>query len=253
MHKIYQIFSNLLVPFIFVNIFIRMIKNKEDKNRYKERFGITSINKNTSNKVIWLHAASVGEFKSCDFIINNYFKKNLILVTTTTKSASDYIELNYAQKVVHQYAPLDIYRWVNKFLQFWKPSLVLWIESDIWPNTLKILEKNQIKTIYLNARISPRSLMKWKLVSSFYSSLLNTFSNIFAQSIEDKKRLEELTNRKIDFIGNLKLTKKNLQIYKNNKSKKFTIMLASTHENEEFMIIANLKHLILNNKSYLFR
>ena len=78
----------------------------------------------------------LGEFKSSDFIINNFYKTYCILVTTTTKTASDYAVKNYAGKIIHQFAPFDILLWINRFLDNWQPKLVIWIESDLWPNTI---------------------------------------------------------------------------------------------------------------------
>ena len=128
MHKLYTTISYLLIPFILINTYLRVLRNKEDNNRYKERFGITTFKKPIAKEVIWIHASSVGEFKSSDFIINNFYKDYCILVTTTTKTASEYALKNYGGKIIHQYAPFDILSWINKFLNNWKPILVIWIK-----------------------------------------------------------------------------------------------------------------------------
>ncbi|MBI04829.1 MAG: hypothetical protein CMI96_03320 [Pelagibacteraceae bacterium] len=247
MFKFYKISSVILIPFIILNVHWRILKNKEDKVRYKERYGLPSKKNDFKKKVIWIHAASIGEFKSADFIIKNYFKNNFILITTTTKSAAKYVEDNYSNMVIHQYAPFDISKWVLRFVNYWKPNLVLWIESDIWPNTMNILEHKKIKTIYLNARISPNSFSRWKLIRTFYESILRNFTYIFAQSLDDKKRLELLTNLKIDYIGNLKLTKNKTKSF-NKKSDIFTILCASTHKKEESLILKEFKK-IYNHKN----
>jgi len=90
MHKIYKFISYFLIPFIYLNTFIRLIKKKEDSNRYKERFGFTNLKKNVEKEFVWIHASSVGEFKSCDLLINHFYKKYNLLITTTTKTASDF-------------------------------------------------------------------------------------------------------------------------------------------------------------------
>jgi len=246
-YKIYNILSFLLIPIIYLNIYLRLIKNKEDKIRYKERFGKTSI-KRPNKKIIWIHAASIGEFKSCKTLIEAYHNEYCILVTTTTKTAADYAVKNFSRKIIHQYAPFDVTLWVNRFINFWKPKLVLWIESDLWPNTLLTIKKKNIKSLFINARISPASFKRWKKTASSYNDLLNTFSYIFAQSKEDLKRLSELTNRKIEFIGNLKLS--NINVTQNFKSEinnqKIKIMLASTHKGEELKLLNFVKNLIYN-------
>ena len=77
--------------------------------------------------MIWIHAASIGEFKSADLLIYSLYKNYTILVTTTTVSAANFASKNYNNKIIHQFAPLDINFWVEKFLNKWKPNLVIWI------------------------------------------------------------------------------------------------------------------------------
>ena len=252
MLKIYQIISTLLLPLIIVNIFIRIYRKKEDKLRFVERFGKATVKKNNEKKILWIHAASIGEFKSSDLIIDRYHKVFHILVTTTTKSSADYIKEFYKNKVVHQYIPFDVSIWCSRFLNFWKPNLILWIESDIWPNMLNKIREKDINCLYLNARISPNSFKKWKNAKNFYKKSLKNFNKIFAQSTDDKKRIHELTNLQIDYIGNLKLAKTKLNSVTNREQSNI-IMIASTHSNEEIEIIKSIKKTIreFNLKIYL--
>ena len=152
MHKLYIILSYFLIPLIVINTYIRIFNKKEDKTRYKERFGVTGIKKPKGKELIWIHASSVGEFKSSDFLINNFCKKYYILVTTTTKTASDYALKNYSDKIIHQYAPFDVPIWINKFLNLWKPKLVIWIESDLWPNTIVRLREKKNKIYFFECK-----------------------------------------------------------------------------------------------------
>ncbi len=241
MIRIYQIITIFLLPIIICNILFRLLRNKEDIKRFVERFGTPSVKKNNEKKILWIHAASIGEFKSSDLIIERYHKIYNILVTTTTKSSAIYIEDFYKNKVIHQYIPFDISFWCSKFLNFWKPSLILWIESDIWPNMLYKIRQKNIKCLYLNARISPGSFKKWKNAKNLYSDSLKNFDKIFAQSIDDKKRIQELTNLDINYIGNLKLANKKNINSTVNKFKSNTIMIASTHLNEDERIIKSIK------------
>ncbi|MBS57126.1 MAG: hypothetical protein CMP16_04560 [Rickettsiales bacterium] len=237
MHKLYLIISYILIPLIIINTYIRILKKKEDKNRYKERFGFTNLKKPKSKELIWIHASSVGEFKSSDFLINNFFQDFNILVTTTTKTASDYALKNYGEKIIHQYAPYDITIWIDRFLNLWKPKLVIWIESDLWPNTIVKLREKKITSVFLNARISPKSFNKWKYFSSYYKFITKTFFAIYAQSKNDLERIKYLTDIEVNYLGNLKLTKKSNILSNSSVSKNINIMIASTHHNEENLII----------------
>ena len=253
MLKIYQILSTFLLPFIIANIFIRIYRKKEDRIRFVERFGKSTVKKNNEKKILWIHAASIGEFKSSDLIIDRYHEVFDILVTTTTKSSSDYIKEFYKNKVVHQYIPFDVSIWCSRFLNFWKPSLILWIESDIWPNMINKIKERNINCLYLNARISPASFKKWKKAKNFYRNSLQNFNKIFAQSANDKKRIHELTNLEIDYIGNLKLARNKSISSVINKHQSNIITIASTHPNEEEEIIKSIKNTIreYNLKIYL--
>jgi len=247
----YQFLGFLLIPVVKLNIYLRILKNKEDKKRYYERYGISKIER-PGGHLIWIHASSIGEFKSVSTLIERLHKKFTILVTTTTLTASNYAIDHFGNKIIHQYSPIDIQIWVNRFLNKWKPSLVLWIESDLWPTTLNLIKKKSIKSFLLNSRISPNSFNKWKYIQGFFKKITNTFDEIFAQSHLDKKRLEFLTKRKVKYIGNLKLSsieelndKKELNNFQKKINGYNVIMFASTHEGEEKGFIPLIKKLLI--------
>ena len=164
---IYKIISFLLIPIIKINILLRIKNNKENKSRYKERYGCSDYKFKEDKKIIWIHAASVGEFKSSDYFINKYNKEFNLLITTTTISAAEYAEKYYGDRIIHQFALLDIDLWIDKFLKKWEPSFIIWIESDLWPATLHNIKKKKIKMILVNLRLSPKSLKKWILIEIF--------------------------------------------------------------------------------------
>ena len=113
MLKIYKYLIYFLVPFIKLNLFIRIKKNKEDRKRINERFGIAKKPRPKGN-LIWIHAASIGEFNSTIGLINYLIKKNNILITTSTITAYYYCKQIFQNKVIHQYAPIDHRPWGNK-------------------------------------------------------------------------------------------------------------------------------------------
>ena len=163
---LYKYIGIILIPLIKLNVFFRIVRGKENKTRFSERYGITSIER-PKGDVVWIHAASIGEFKSADLLINLLYKNYTILVTTTTLSAANFASKNYAHKIIHQFAPLDISLWVEKFLNKWRPKLVIWIESDLWPITMELLKQKSIKSLLVNVRMSPQSFKKWKVIKFF--------------------------------------------------------------------------------------
>ena len=143
-----------------------------------------------------------------------------------------------------RYAPLDIDIWINIFLNNWKPNFIIWIESDLWPNTLHNIKKRSIKSILVNLRLSPKSLKRWKLLPFFYNNLINCFDEVFVQSRLDEKRIKEISSRPVQYIGNLKLTypfKKNKKNKIAKNSKLNYLMLASSHPKEEIFFMPLIK------------
>ena len=248
---IYKVLGYIVIPLIKINIRLRIKKNKELKSRFKERYGDSNYKFKDNKKIIWIHAASVGEFKSSDYFIRKYNKNYNLLITTTTVSAAEYAIENYGNNIVHQFAPLDVNIWINKFLDNWQPNFIIWIESDLWPATLSNIKKRQIKAVLVNLRLSPKSLKKWNLIPSFYNNLLNCFDEVLVQSKLDQERIMKITNKKINYIGNLKLisskqTLSKLQVIQVNKDQNIKVlMLASTHLGEESIIIPLIKRLFL--------
>ena len=133
MFFVYQLFLIILIiisPFI---IFYRILKNKEDKKRFIEKFSI-STEKKIEGKLIWFHGASVGEILSIIPIIDYYENDKSItqiLITSSTLSSSKIIKKYKFKKTIHQFYPIDQSYFVNKFLNYWKPSIAIFIDSEI--------------------------------------------------------------------------------------------------------------------------
>ena len=251
---IYKYAFYLLIPFIKLNLIHRIKKGKEEKNRVKERFGISKIKRPKGN-LIWIHSSSVGEFNSSTTLIKHLLKNNKILLTTSTVTAREYCKQIFKDNIIHQYAPLDHKPWVEKFINHWSPNLVIWIESDLWPNTIKVIYENKIKQILLNLRISPQSFKKWKIIKNNFAKILSYYDQVYAQSKKDLSLIKKLTDRKIKFIGNLKLTalekkvgNSKLQKLKKILSSRKVILIASSHKKEEALILKNIKQVINDTK-----
>jgi len=243
MYFIYSILTNLVIIFSPLIFFFRILKGKEDTKRFQEKFCIYS--KKNSFKTIWIHATSVGELMSIIPILKkleNHRKVNkIILTTSTTSSAKIFEKLNF-KKTFHKYFPLDTNYLTKKFIKYWQPQLAIFVDSEIWPNMFKNLNKKQIPIIILNARITKRSFNKWKIFPSFTKQVFSKISLALPQNLETLRYLKILGVKNIKLAGNLKYYgEKNLE-NKNNpllkkKFKNFKIWCAaSTHNGEEILI-----------------
>lgn len=160
----YRILTNLIYPLLFIFIFLRIILKKEDPKRYKEKIFISHFNVNRKKdfKLIWFHAASIGEIKSIIPIIEelNMSRKNLeFLVTTTTLSSANLAteELKKFNNTQHRFFPFDINFLIDKFLSLWKPSAIFLVDSEIWPNLIFNANKKRIPIAIINARITEKN------------------------------------------------------------------------------------------------
>ena len=112
-----------------------------------------------------------------------------MLITTNTYLSSLDVENNFSNNVVHQYLPLDIKFLIKKFLKHWKPTKVILVESEIWPNVIYLSNKLDIPLFLIQARFSDNSIKKWSIFSSFFKNLLEKFTLIIPQSFLDKRKL----------------------------------------------------------------
>ena len=255
MFFIYRILINLIILFSPLIILVRVIKNKEDKFRFKEKFCFFS-KKRGNGKLIWFHGSSVGEILSVIPLIEKLEKKrkiDKILITSSTLSSSKVLSNFKLKKTIHQFFPIDSNLLTKKFLNYWKPSAAIFIDSEIWPNILLNVKKKNIPLILLNARITIKSYNRWKIIPYTAKKLFQNFDICFSQNQETRKYLKSLGAKKIKFLGNLKFSESKSQKNYNfhNKLKKIfkykrIWCAASTHNSEEK--ICALAHKKLKSK-----
>ena len=239
----YRIIINFIIILSPLIILIRLLKKKEHPIRFKEKFCFFS-KKRGQGKLIWFHGASVGEILSIIPLIEKLEKNkniNKILITSSTLSSSNIFLKFKFKKTIHQFFPIDSNFYTKKFIEYWKPSLAIFIESEIWPNIILNLKNKNIPLVLLNARISKKSYKKWRKISFFSKSIFNKFDVCLSQNNETKNYLKKLGAENIKKLGNLKFSETSLKnINKINKntqkffdSKKILFGAISTHQSEE--------------------
>ena len=255
-YRLLTVLTLILSPIILI---YRLIKNKEHPKRFKEKFCFFS-NFRKKGKLIWFHGASVGELQSIIPIIEKLDKNkkiSQILITSNTLSSSKIISTYKFKKVIHQFFPLDINFFSKIFLNYWKPSIVFFIDSEIWPNMLINLKKREIPIILLNGRITKKTYEKWLLFSNFAQTLFDKFNLCLCSNNETKKYLKKLGAKKVKYIGNLKYAQSEQKIDNINKNVKSLIRskkvwcASSTHFNEENFCGLIHKKLKLKHKNLL--
>jgi 3-deoxy-D-manno-octulosonic-acid transferase len=242
---IYRILTTLLYPLLISLIFFRKIIKKEDSTRYKEKIFVSNFNIKRKDhlKLIWFHAASIGEFKSILPIIDRLNKDNdnfEFLITTITLSSSNLAkeELKKYNNVQHRFFPIDVDFIMNKFLLMWKPYAIFFVDSEIWPNLICKISKKNIPLSLINARITLKTFKKWNLIPRVAKEIFSSFDLCLTSNLETKDYLHKFNAKNITYTGNLKLINKIDEKKIINQNENFLInnmfwCAASTHNGEE--------------------
>jgi 3-deoxy-D-manno-octulosonic-acid transferase len=203
--RLYQRLSAAAVPLAPALINRRLKQGKEDPARVGERRGM-SEDVRPHGPLVWIHGASVGEVLAAAALIERLRALNLrILLTSGTVTSAAIVAKRFPADIIHQYVPYDSPRYVARFLDHWKPSLALFIESDLWPNLILSSAARRLPMVLINGRMSHRSFPRWRKITSTISALLGRFDVCLAQSQVDADRFAALGSRNVITTGNLKL------------------------------------------------
>ena len=255
MFFLYQVLISILLILSPLIISFRILKKKEDPKRFKEKFCFPS-KKRVSGNLIWFHGSSVGELLSILPLVNELEKNQSIkqiLITSSTLSSAEIFKKFKFRKTVHQFFPIDSVIYSYKFLNYWKPTIAIFVESEIWPSIFKVLNKKNTPLLLLNARVTKKTFNKWNYVKNFSNSVFKNISKAYPQNSETLNYLKKLNVSKIKIMGNLKfvnnnqdkLIKLDKNLLKNLKYRKIWCA-SSTHSGEE--IICSRVHLNLKKK-----
>jgi 3-deoxy-D-manno-octulosonic-acid transferase len=203
--RFYRSLSSAAAPLAPAVIRQRLKHGKEDPERIGERRGL-SRDVRPSGPLVWIHGASVGEVLAAASLIERLRALNLrILLTSGTVTSAAIVAKRFPPDIIHQYVPYDSPRFVARFLDHWRPSLALFIESDLWPNLILSSAARRLPMVLINGRMSPRSFPRWRRASATISALLSRFDICLAQSRVDAERFAALGSANVVTTGNLKL------------------------------------------------
>ncbi len=207
----YRVLTTLFYPLFLIIIFFRKILNKEDKYRFKEKIfsSYFNVKRQKKSKLIWFHAASLGELKSIFPIINELNNnKNLEFLITTITLSSSYLakeKFKNQENVYHRFLPLDVFFLMEKFLNQWRPFAIFLVDSEIWPNLILQAKKKNILLGIVNARITSKTFHRWAKIPRVSKKIFSSFNLCLASNIETRDFLEKLGATNIHFKGNIKL------------------------------------------------
>ena len=228
--SLFSVFYYLVLSFIYI-LAIPYLIFKSRNSKYTKAIPAKFFLKDNvpfKENGIWFHSCSMGETKAIKPLIDNYLENaNISVITNTGFEEAKKISSNV------RYLPFEI------FLPFWvnKQKVLVVMEAELWYLLFLFAKKKGAKTLLINARISDKSYKSYKRFSFFYKRIFQNIDKVFAQSEVDKYRLEELGASNVEVIGNIKLAqlpKVNVNL---EKPKQVVITAASTHENEEKLVL----------------
>ena len=243
----WRIAAMLAEPAVRLLLRRRLRRGKELADRLGERRGLNASLR-PDGRLIWLHAASVGETLSLLPLLEALCRLDpalTLLLTTATVSAQHLAAQRLAEsgldrRVRRRLVPLDVPRWVGRFLDHWRPDLAVLVESELWPNLIAGCVARDIALALVNARLSQRSARAWSRAGIAARPLFGAFDWITARSEEDASRLRALGAPAVEHDGDLKQAAAALPVDEAELARLRGMLVdrpvwlaASTHEGEE--------------------
>ena len=243
---LYSLLWYLLCPIILLRLFWRSRKNSVYSKHWQQRLGYITLD---NKPRIWLHAVSVGETVAAKPLVEallSRYPSHQILVTNTTPTGLETSSRLYGDRVEHCYFPYDAPDMVNRFVKRANPSLLVIMETEIWPNLISACSKRNIPTLIANARLSQRSTKGYSRLSKLIAPALKKVNHIACRSQQDIQNFIAIgaTPSSLAMSGNIKFDISNNQTddkqppLKDQLAKNcFVWVAASTHKGEDEIIL----------------
>jgi 3-deoxy-D-manno-octulosonic-acid transferase len=202
----YRAATAAATPLVRCYLRARGRRGKEDCERIGERYGMTGVFR-PHGKLIWVHAASVGEATSVLALVERILARRAgveILLTTGTVASARLLAERLPSRVRHQFVPVDLPRAVDRFLDHWRPDLAIWVESELWPNLVLGTRRRGIPMLLLNGRLSARSFRRWRNMPGLIRPVLRAFALCLAQDEQQAARFRALGAPDAASVGDLK-------------------------------------------------
>jgi len=211
----------------------------------KETFStLSELKKN--DKVVWIHAASLGEFEQARPIIENIktqYDTYKIVVTFFSPSGYE-IRKNYNLADVVCYLPLDSKVNAKKFIDIVHPTLAIFVKYEFWPNLLHELKRKEIPTILISGILREKQVF-FKWYGGFMRNALKAFDHFFVQNIVSEKLLNSIDFKNVTVAGDTRFDRVSEILQQDNtldfinefKNNQYTVVAGSTWKEDEELLV----------------
>lgn len=241
----YGVLTALLEPFAPMLLRRRAARGKEDAARLDERLGRARTPR-PDGDLVWLHGVSVGEATSLLPLVAalRACRPGLaLLVTSGTTTAAEMLARRLPEGVIHQYAPVDTPQTVDRFLSHWRPSLAIFVESELWPNMIQEAHARGVKLALVSARITEGTARNWRRFPVAAHEIFSSFDLILPQ--------DDATAERVRLLGGSPGPKLNLKLagdplpadeaelarLRNACGGRKVVLAASTHPGEDEIVV----------------
>lgn len=254
---LYSLLLTLALPLLLIRLYLRSLRSPAYRKRIGERFAGKTIDKpDPGRSLIWFHAVSVGEVAAAEPLIRQLLLNPdlCILITTMTPTGSDRARALLGERVVHCYIPYDLPFLLKPFIRRMRPSLLVLMETELWPNLIHCCAQMQVPILLANARLSEKSARGYARLATLSRTMLTAIDLIAAQSNDDARRLQNLgaATDKITVTGSLKFNvdvtavdNEGIAALRSLKaSGRPVIIAASTREGEESRVLTAFRQVL---------
>ncbi|MEM9383561.1 MAG: lipid IV(A) 3-deoxy-D-manno-octulosonic acid transferase [Pseudomonadota bacterium] len=248
---LYLLLSYALLPVLLAVVGWRVLTRPPYRERVFERFGWGR--REEGDAVLWVHAVSVGEAQAALPLIRALRAKSpdaCVVITTTTPTGAAHVARLYGDSATHRYVPYDLRDAVSRFLDRVRPSVLVVVETELWPHMLQGCRRRRIPVVFANARLTDRSLRRYRRFGALFRDALRDVV-VAAQSEADAQRFRALAppSAQVQAVGNLKfdiaLDPKTLRagrVWRARQGERDAVLVAgSTHEGEEQAVMDALR------------
>ena len=249
---IYRCAVVFLLPVALLRLYWRSRPYPDARRRWQERLGNVSLVRD-KRTLVWIHAVSVGEVNAAQPLIDRLLESHSelrVLVTTTTPTGASTLEARYGDRVDHAYFPYDLNFCLKRFFNACRPSVIILMETELWPNFLAVAAERKIPVLLVNGRMSEKALRRYQYFGDLIKLMLQQIDVIAAQSGDDAARFELLgaPPERVVSTGSLKFDREiNPSVFERGEALKrelgvnrFVVMAGSTREGEEELLVDTL-------------
>lgn len=247
MYAFYTLLIYTALPLVLLRLLWRSRKAPAYRRRWRERFG--HVPQAPAPGGIWIHAVSVGEVQAVLPLVQRLQERHPdlpITLTTTTPTGSDQVRRRLGDSVCHSYMPYDAPRFLRRFLEQVRPRHLLMVETEVWPNLLRMCNAGGVASLLANGRLSERSLRGYRRLGGFSRRVFGLIDQVAAQTDEDARRFVSAgaSPERVAVTGSIKFdieipasVREQVEVMRRNWGGRPVWIAASTHEGEDEVVL----------------